>query len=158
MNIKIDDKLFMATVVETNNLKKASEILKMSYGGVTARAKRLRNKGMLSIVNGKYTIIDPDIIENKEEKPIENNRSLNNEVVKSYKPERDPEETLGNPKNSGGIQIDTSDASEGLRFLKHKDTLDRIDIIMSQMKESDSAEIKGLFRTLVCKIFESSLK
>ena len=56
------------------------------------------------------------------------------------------------------IQIDTSDASEGLRFLKHKDTLDRIDIIMSQMKESDSAEIKGLFRTLVCKIFESSLK
>ena len=150
MRFKVDEKTFINALVETNSPKLAAEKLGLGYGGVIDRTNRYMQKGLIDIVNGKYVAVDPDEVKTK--------RHDSEDVVDSYRPERDPAEELGNSKNSGKIMIDTSEASEGQRFLKHTDTLDRIDIIMSQMKETDSLEVKGLFRNLVCKIFESSLK
>lgn len=92
-----------------------------------------------------------------------------NPDIKEDKSDNDSEDELGfgqtgqrvrmfSPNLKTACLIDTDSPDKGTRFLKNDDTLQRIDGIMSFMKDNDSHAVKELFKQLVVEMFKSDLK
>ena len=58
MNAKVLENDFLDAIDGQSNLKVVSEKLNISYTAVLSRVKRLKGKGVLSIIDGKYKVLD----------------------------------------------------------------------------------------------------
>lgn len=154
---KYSDDQLIEKIIELQSTKAVANHFQVVPNSVSTRLKKLSDTGRISKINNKWVKIDTN--DNPDTPEVNCSQRIPAPKAEGYRPERDPMEEMGNTQ-AKSMFIDTTPAEQGFRFLKDSedDAIIRIDTLMSCMKESDSREIKEMFKALACKIFESSLK
>lgn len=149
----VPEEKFIEVVVNSDSREAAANELGISVSAVNVRICKLVDNGKL-IRNGRSIELPKP-----KDKPKELEAGTTDEKV-TESTECKPHKTweLGNKSATNPVKIDVSSSEEGLRLFKKKGVMERLDSLMALMEDTDTYEIKNMFKQLAVKIFENSLK